>query len=106
MGFIYKITNTVSKKCYIGETMQSNPEERWKGHQTAILRGAGCPALGDAIRKYGVQQFTFEVLIICFDEDRFVYEREYIKKYNTIAPNGYNISGRRCRRCRVQGEEA
>jgi len=71
--------------------MQSNPEERWKGHQTAILRGAGCPALGDAIRKYGVQQFTFEVLIICFDEDRFHYEREYIKKFNAVVPNGYNI---------------
>ncbi len=91
MGFIYKITNTVSKKCYIGETIQSNPEERWKGHQTAILRGAGCPALGDAIRKYGADKFTFEVLIICFDEDRFHYEREYIKKFNAVVPNGYNI---------------
>ena len=91
MGFIYKITNTSSKKCYIGQTSQSNPEERWKKHQCAISRGAGCPALRDAIKKYGIQQFTFEVLIICFDMDRFIYEREYIKKYNSVVPNGYNI---------------
>ena len=30
MGFIYKITNLVSRKCYIGETTRSNPETRWK----------------------------------------------------------------------------
>jgi hypothetical protein len=31
------------------------------------------------------------VIIICFDEDRFIYEKEYIKKYNCQVPNGYNI---------------
>ena len=91
MGFIYKITNTVSKKCYIGETTEVNPEDRWKGHKQAISKGRGCPALGDAIKKYGLDKFTFQVLIICFDEDRYIYEKEYIKKYNSVVPNGYNI---------------
>ena len=91
MGFIYKITNTVSKKCYIGETTEVNPEDRWKRHKQTISKGRGCPALGDAIKKYGLDKFTFQVLIICFDEDRYIYEKEYIKKYNSVVPNGYNI---------------
>jgi len=91
MGFIYKITNKISKKCYIGETKESSPEIRWKQHIYTISRGRGCPALQDAVIKYGIENFTFEVLIICFDENRFAHERNYIKKYNSVVPNGYNI---------------
>jgi group I intron endonuclease len=91
MGFIYKITNIISNKCYIGETKEDTPEKRWQGHIQSIKRNAGCPALKDAIKKYGIEKFKFEVLIICFDEDRFIYEKEYIKKYNSQVPNGYNI---------------
>jgi group I intron endonuclease len=91
MGFIYKITNLKSRKCYIGETKEENPETRWKGHLQAMARGKGCPALRDAIQKHGIENFKFEVLIICFDNDRFEYEKEYIKKYNSMVPNGYNI---------------
>lgn len=91
MGFIYKITNTKSGKMYIGETKQDTPEKRWKEHLESAKRNTGCPALKDAIKKYGEETFKFEVIIICFDEDRFFYEKEYIKKYNTQVPNGYNI---------------
>jgi group I intron endonuclease len=91
MGFIYKITNKVSGKCYIGETKEENPETRWRRHIQSINRNVGCPALKDSINKYGIDNFKFEVLIICFDKDRFIYEKEYIKKYNSQVPNGYNI---------------
>jgi group I intron endonuclease len=91
MGFIYKITNKISGKCYIGETKQETPEMRWREHLYSISRDKGCPALGGAINKYGLENFKFEVVIICFDEDRYIYEREYIKKYNSQIPNGYNI---------------
>lgn len=92
MGFIYKITNKITNKCYIGETKKSNPELRWNEHKRKIEKGIGCPALQDAIKKYGIEHFKFEVLIICFDEDRYRFEKEYIKKYNSIAPNGYNLT--------------
>lgn len=92
MGFIYKITNNITGKSYIGETLKSNPELRWNEHKRKIEKGIGCPALQDAIKKYGVDNFSFKVLIICFDEDRYEYEKEYIKKYNSIAPNGYNLT--------------
>ena len=92
MGYIYKITNKLTHKCYIGETKKSNPELRWNEHKSKIEKGIGCPALQDAVKKYGIENFKFEVLIICFDEDRYKFEKEYIKKYNSIAPNGYNLT--------------
>ena len=91
MGFIYKITNTITKKCYIGETTEKDPNSRFKAHMNGIRRGKGCPALRDAVQKHGEENFKFEVLIICLDEDCYTFEKEYIKKYNSIAPNGYNI---------------
>ena len=92
MGFIYKITNMLTHKCYIGETKKNNPYLRWNEHQSKIEKGIGCPALQDAVKKYGISNFKFEVLIICFDEDRYKFEKEYIQKYNSIAPNGYNLT--------------
>ena len=92
MGYIYKIRNIITNKCYIGETKKSNPLLRWNEHKSKIQKGIGCPALQDAVKKYGVENFTFVILIICFDEDRYKYEMEYIKKYNTMAPNGYNLT--------------
>jgi group I intron endonuclease len=91
MGFIYKITNTINGKCYIGETTKTDPEKRWKEHKSTIKRGVGCPALQNSVIKHGIDNFKFEILIICFDEDRYKYEIEYIKKYKTLIPNGYNI---------------
>jgi group I intron endonuclease len=92
MGYVYKITNIITKKCYIGETIKDNPILRWNEHKRKIEKGIGCPALQDAVKKYGIENFRFEILIICFDEDRYRYEMEYIKKYNTIVPNGYNLT--------------
>ncbi len=88
----YKITNTQTKKVYIGKTICENPENRWTQHkQTFREEKGGCPALRDAVRRYGIDAFRFEVLIICFDEACDQIEREYIAKYNCIVPNGYNI---------------
>jgi group I intron endonuclease len=92
MGFIYKITNIITNKFYIGETKKNNPYLRWNEHKRKIIHGNGCPALQDSVKKYGIDNFTFKILIICFDEDRFKYEIEYIKKYNSIVPNGYNLT--------------
>jgi group I intron endonuclease len=90
MGYIYKITNTKNNKCYIGVTNQV-PEKRWKDHKNSIKNGRGCPLLREAFNKYGEGAFKFEVIIICFNEDVYNYEIEYIKKYNSLVPNGYNI---------------
>ncbi len=90
-AFIYKITNTVSGKCYIGETTSADPSVRWRRHKETIKRGVGCPALRDAVNKYGVDKFTFEVIRTCTLDERFDLERALIKEYNSQVPNGYNI---------------
>jgi group I intron endonuclease len=92
MGYIYKITNKINGKCYIGETTKDDPIKRWKQHKNTISRGVGCPALRLVVNKYGIENFEFKVLIICFDCDRFKYEKEYIKKYNTYGSDGYNMT--------------
>lgn len=81
----------MSGKCYIGETVQKKPENRWRRHINSVKTTKGCPALKDAIKKYGVEKFTFEVIFTCAVEDRYKYEKEYIKIHNTQVPNGYNI---------------
>lgn len=90
MGFIYKITNKINGKGYVGVTTRKDPKERWRQHELCAKKTNGCPLLSSAIVKHGIENFKFEVLIICFDEDIFHYEVEYIAKYKTLAPNGYN----------------
>jgi group I intron endonuclease len=91
MGYIYKITNIVTGKCYIGETIQPNHERRWNKHLNSLNYKEGCPVLKASMKKHGIKNFKFEILIICFDADLVRYEKEYIKKYNSQIPNGYNI---------------
>jgi group I intron endonuclease len=90
MGYIYKITNTINNRCYIGITTEENPNDRWIGHKNAIKNGKGCPLLRETFNEYGESVFKFEVLIICFDEDLYEYEKRYIIKYNCLTLNGYN----------------
>jgi group I intron endonuclease len=92
MAYIYRILNKITKKCYIGETKSKDVVWRWNQHKQKIESNKGCPALRDAVKKYGIENFEFSVLIICFDDERFKYEREYIRKYNSVVPNGYNIT--------------
>lgn len=57
--FIYKITNIINSKIYIGQTSKSI-EERWKGHKFH----KGCTALHNAIKKYGENNFKIDILCI------------------------------------------
>jgi group I intron endonuclease len=92
MAYIYRIKNKITKKSYIGESKKKDVNWRWSEHKQNIKKNKGCPALRDAVKKYGVENFEFSIIIICFDDERFKYEKEYIKKYNTVVPNGYNIT--------------
>ncbi len=91
MGYLYKITNKVDNKSYIGVTIKHNYNDRWRKHINCLKYKEGCPLLKNAMKKYGTDQFEFKILIICFDEDVVKYEKEYIKRYNTLSPNGYNL---------------
>lgn len=84
---MYKVQNLVSGKEYIGITI--DPERRWRQHKTLNTQ---CSALKDAIRKYGVDNFKFELL--CCGEDSYIDDLEVkaIERFKTQTPNGYNIT--------------
>jgi group I intron endonuclease len=90
MGYIYLIENIITKKKYIGQTVQLDINKRWKQHKDLKGNTVG-KILLNAYKKYGLDNFIFKILCICFDSDTNKYEVEYIKKYNTIYPNGYNL---------------
>jgi group I intron endonuclease len=59
-GVIYKITNTLNGKFYIGQT-KMRLSARWSKHKRDARAGAGW-ILAAAIRKYGHENFSLDVL--------------------------------------------
>jgi group I intron endonuclease len=88
MGYIYLITNKINGKKYVGQTQQEDIKDRWRMHKKITCIGH---CLENAYKKYGLENFKFQIICICFDSDCNLYEEYYIKKYNSIAPNGYNL---------------
>jgi len=95
MGYIYKITNDVNGKMYVGKTEQTDPYKRWKQHIQDSKRDEHKERpLYRAINKYGIEHFRFEVI----EETNNTYEREqyWIDKLRTYAglknSNGYNAT--------------
>ena len=89
MGSIYKITNTVNGKAYIGQTIQDAEKTRIRDHLTG--NGKGSQLIKDDIEKYGQDVFTYEILHgSILPEFLDMLEKEAIEKFNTIAPHGYN----------------
>ena len=89
MGYVYKITNTVNNKAYIGISVH----EPTQGRITEHLLGRGNRIIANAVKKYGKDAFTYEVLeATLFDEYLGDLEKEYIAKFNTVVPHGYNLT--------------
>ena len=74
-------------------------QKRWERHirdAKDINKIKQCRLLNSAIRKYGSSQFEVEFITYCDIKDNNSTEEFYIKKFNTLAPDGYNLtSGRR-----------
>ncbi len=82
---IYKITNLINHKIYIGQSV--NPSKRWQDHINGYNNEISL--IHRAIKKYGVENFSFE--IIGWFKDYNEKEKEYINFYKSLAPYGYNI---------------
>lgn len=90
MGIIYKITNTINNKEYIGQTTR-NISERWREHKSKSNPSDGT-YLHNAIAKYGHENFTIEEIDNCADSLLNDKEVEWIIIANTYYPNGYNLT--------------
>ena len=88
---IYKITNNINGKAYIGQS--KNIERRWKQHiYHAINSNEDCNSLlYKAIHKYGIENFKFEVITECSIDELDKLEIFYIEQYDTYY-NGYNLT--------------
>lgn len=89
---IYKSTNHITGKVYIGQTTQTL-EKRVKNHIKESKTDKNRPFMS-AINKYGKDNFIFEIIDSATDleelNDKEIY---WINYYNSVSPNGYNITG-------------
>ena len=89
---IYCIINNVNNKVYIGQT-SSRVSRRIKQHiYDAFVRKYDRPICSD-MRELGLEKFSYGILDAGI-QSKIIDEVEicYIKKYNCIDPNGYNIN--------------
>lgn len=86
MTTIYKITNKLNGKPYVGQTRQPI-EKRFLQHSKAKT------PLGNAMRDCGIENFTIEVIEECATQVQAnERERALIKELDCKVPNGYNRS--------------
>lgn len=93
MGFIYKVTNKVNGKIYIGQTSRS-VDVRWKEHirdSSDKPSSVYCSLLHYAVRKYGADAFTVDCIEECSSIEMDERERYWIEHFKTYE-NGYNIT--------------
>jgi group I intron endonuclease len=87
---IYKITNEVNGKVYIGQTIRSI-KKRWWEHKDDMSKSE--LPLYRAMRKYGVDNFTIEEIDGANSKSELNYkEVHYMYKFNSLDKNsGYNL---------------
>lgn len=98
IGYIYLIRNVVNHKVYVGQTKQS-PQKRWNEHirasKSEIKRS---PKLYNAINKYGLCMFDFEVISEVFGstekelKDKLNRLEIYFINYYKSTEWGYNLT--------------
>ena len=88
-GCIYRLTNLVTKKTYIGKSV--NFKQRMRQHK--YPKKTDKTYLHNSIRKHGWDKFKKEIIIDDVpEEDLSNLEISYIEVENTMCPNGYNLT--------------
>lgn len=98
-GFIYKITNKITGKIYIGQAREYKKKNnipykygikgRWGDHVSSAYT-LSTPLATD-IRKYGKDSFELEQLYKGQLNDLDAFEADYIESLKSYSPNGYNV---------------
>ena len=87
---IYKISNDINNKVYIGQSIHC--EQRWSSHKSNVCdpKKNKYPLYRD-MKKYGIEHFFFEIIEECSKEDLNSREKFWIKYYNSFF-DGYNLT--------------
>ena len=93
MFVVYKITNLIENKCYIGSSIRV--EKRWRQHINTSNNPNSSQynyPLYKAFRQFGIENFIFEIIADDFETiwEMEEYEQQMIDFYNSVKPNGYN----------------
>ena len=89
MGCIYLIRNLINNKCYVGLSIHDAKKTRIRQH----LSGHGSKLIKKAIEKYGIDAFHSEIISDGIAPELLCeIEKHEIKRYNSIVPNGYNLT--------------
>ena len=92
MHYLYKIMNINNNKNYIG---QSNDHlYRWSQHKYYATKPEITKQyIHYAMNEHGIESFTHEIIAVCMTPDDANYlEEQLIIQYNSLAPNGYNLT--------------
>lgn len=91
---IYKVTNKINGKPYIGQS--TDIYYRWKEHIQNKSKDELQYAFVCALRKYGEENFLWEIIDNCVESELNEKEIFYIKKFNTFIGDGsgwgYNMT--------------
>jgi len=90
----YFITNKLNGKAYVGK-YTGTPAARWSNHRwcPSVLAKAKPTVIQLAIKKYGAENFRFEVLTTGLEEqEAWDHELDMIDVLNTMTPYGYNTA--------------
>lgn len=91
---IYSITNNINGKAYIGQS--KDIITRWKQHCSRAKNGDVDYLIVLALRKYGVENFTFAIIEECRPSELNTREMYYIELFNTYIGKdggyGYNMT--------------
>ena len=92
MAFIYKIVNLVNDKIYVGKTNLPSIQDRFKQHKLDSSKmSLNKRPLYSAMRKYGCDNFSIELLEECDWKDADEREKYWINKLDSYR-NGYNAT--------------
>jgi group I intron endonuclease len=88
--YIYKFTHIETGKSYVGQTIQ-DPNHRRLEHICDSKHNPPTYHFHNALKKYGVNAFTFEVIDSASSlEELNLLEEKYVAQFDSIA-NGFNI---------------
>jgi len=83
--FVYITTNLINKMQYVGDHSTNNINDKYLG--------SGRPYFQRALKEYGKENFKREILeFFLTKQEAFDAQEKYIIQYNTLVPNGYNLS--------------